>query len=196
MPKTIYTQTFNVTLTSTTRDLQDQLAARLSSLNDVFSTTYDVVPGELESKEIDTAEDLRRNERNGKLLGLKGWLYGEYLKKDAGLASEWDQAMWGRETTCGTTCCIAGKIVLDAGGVFVGGTQVDPNRRNFFDARMPGEVDSVNIELKAAELLGLTVQEHTVLFLGSNTYETAVAVIDAIIAGEDVSEARDAVASY
>lgn len=83
------------------------------------------------------------NANVGELLTLWGWLYGEHLKAEAGLPSEWNQSAWlvnrpsnpvaaqARESvenlngednptlvlpmTCGTVACAAGHVVLEHG---------------------------------------------------------------------------------
>lgn len=52
-----------------------------------------------------------------RLLDLGRWAIAEDAKRQAGLPSEWDQESWFRKTSCGTAACMAGKVVLDDGGV-------------------------------------------------------------------------------
>lgn len=194
----LYTQTFTVTITDSNRFLH---AALNSYLN---STTENGGPfGEDLDFSIDAASEVKAIEvpnphaaRDTKLLELKGWLYGEHLKKEAGLPSEWDQGTWGAVTACGTSACIAGKTVLEAGGRFCDAEgdfptiDLRPGGRRAFDwVKTPdGRVESIRNE--ASTILGLTPNEESVLFAGHNTYPMASAIIDAIIAGEDVYDAR------
>lgn len=60
----------------------------------------------------------------GMLEMLEMWAEREWIKKQAGLPSEWDQGMWlivrGEATTgtaCGTTACLAGKAISITPGV-------------------------------------------------------------------------------
>lgn len=53
-----------------------------------------------------------------RLVSIGRWAIGEERKRRAGLPSEWDQMHWlSRSPHCGTACCIAGRVVLEDGGV-------------------------------------------------------------------------------
>lgn len=212
MPQTVFTQTFTVTLSDQSPDLEnkfDTALARMVAVNPRLSVS-DLVVGECSDELVETdqersqreaaelqaerAEQQKLDQRAAKFLELKGWLFGENEKKQLGLPSAWDQEHWGIETSCGTQACIAGKTVLDAGGEFVNGEVKSTGVTYFSEARMPdGEI--VHIETQAAKLLGLEhFGEYNALFKGGNDYAAAAAVIDALIAGEDADEARREVA--
>lgn len=206
MPQTVFTQTFTVHVTSENPDFESGLLKALErhedSTRNAFEADYQLIVerGELLEAEVTTPEEertkkeraaIRAATRNAKLLELKGWLFGENEKQKLGLPSEWDQGSWGVQTACGTSACIAGKTVLDAGGRFV---KMDDNYEftlptpgeevTFNWVRMPDDTD-YRISEKAGELLGLEHTQRLALFEGDNTYEMAAAVIDAIIAGDE-----------
>lgn len=46
---------------------------------------------------------------------LIDWAAAEQEKADAGEPSQWNQNVWVAPITCGTVCCIFGKLALDDG---------------------------------------------------------------------------------
>lgn len=192
MNASTYSQKFEITLTTRVSglDLTEKLDVALSEL------AGDYVGGDYS---IDRAAEVVREgpdftERNAKLLTLKGWLYGEHLKQLAGLPSEWNQGVWANVQPCGTSCCIAGKTVIEAGGKLVTADGIAAvGVGNVEWVLMPGESHPTYISQAAQELLGLDGDQRGALFSGSNTYEHASAIIDAIIADEDAWAARNKV---
>lgn len=182
MSRTKYASTFTVTVTSDAFD-DDRRAAMRRLLESTYFPYEAEVSEELSDGPVEVSVPYPHAERDARLLTLKGWLYGEYLKQQAGLPSEWDQSTWGLQTSCGTSCCAAGKVVLDAGGKFVNGTVREDGSVSFYAARM-SDGEEVHIENKAADLLGLTGMQASYLFAGSNGYEQMKRMIDQIIAGE------------
>lgn len=61
------------------------------------------------------------------LIKLAVWIGGEKAKQDIGVPSEWDQGLWFDEHgitlngdatwACGTSCCAAGHVGIEAGGL-------------------------------------------------------------------------------
>lgn len=138
------------------------------------------------------------------LTRLLAWAEGEDAKRKAGLPSEWDQGNWiaipaytgypdsiapaveaVANMSCGTSCCLAGKVALDAGAVpsvidddgepYITGSLVD----------LPNGETQVDVPTFAQEVLGLNQDQRGALFGGSNTIEDLRVLIPAIIAGED-----------
>jgi hypothetical protein len=138
------------------------------------------------------------------LARLLDWAEAEHEKKLAGEESEWDQGTWidiplydgtsdsvtpaveaVANLSCGTTCCLAGKVALDAGAVpsvlgedgelYLTGSLVD----------LPDGEKEVDVAEFARQRLGLNIDQCGVLFAGSNTIEDLRVLIPAIIGGED-----------
>lgn len=123
------------------------------------------------------------------------WAHEEWQKKRRGEISEWNQGAWmastvdlyyGRQamviealrqgTACGTACCIAGKVALEAGWhtVVSGGLGGTLSRE--------GEMsDAYSVGM---ELLGLDEEQAMALFSGSNTIWSLYAIAGAITNGE------------
>lgn len=182
------TQTVTLTLSTDVNDDYPEYASPLEALREELEGLDYVDEANFTIEVVDAGEVVttgsHTDAQRARLLELKGWLYGEHLKKQAGLPSEWDQAMWGRDTACGTTCCIAGKVVLEAGGVFINKITM-PNGTTRYDEALMPDGSEVSIGAKARELLKLSEQQSGMLFAGANSYEQAVAIIDAIIDGVD-----------
>lgn len=95
------------------------------------------------------------------------------------------------EIDCATSACAAGHACLLAGDVFVIGPEdleFDDKDRPFYHPEVvrtrDGEV--VDLEDRAASLLGLTVDEEVELFYGDNTHKQTIKLLDRLIAGESV----------
>lgn len=89
-----------------------------------------------------------------------------------GHPEEWKQDGWAEETDCGTTCCIAGHTVLDAG------YQLD------WDNGRAATTGGRRIKMVAAELLGLTEDQAGLLFWGTNDIGTLYRVASQLTNGE------------
>jgi len=107
---------------------------------------------------------LSEEEAQEELIKLYAWAWSQDILRRAGLPSEWDQGTWATDRLgCGTSCCIAGKAFLDAGGKFS------------FDARRDdeGEVSAsygyidgrnfVRIDDWANTWLGGQTEEHSLI---------------------------------
>lgn len=95
------------------------------------------------------------------LLKVNDWVQAEDAKFGKGKESEWDQTSWA----CGTACCFAGKVVLEAGGTFIFGDYLHANRcvLNGYEDR---------IEDAAIALLGIGDDDAEDLFSGgSDAYD-------------------------
>jgi hypothetical protein len=138
------------------------------------------------------------------LASLLAWAEDENEKRKRGERSEWDQGNWITlpasfngllddhpgvplvSLPCGTACCIAGKVALDAGGLpaLVGaGTSAPHYAGSIVD--MP-DGTKVGVDTFAAERLGITVDQAEVLFSGSNDIEDLRLIIGAIIADSHI----------
>ncbi len=121
---------------------------------------------------------------------LLAWAEGEHEKQAAGLPSEWEQSFWAvnydtlgkpaPSPDCGTACCLAGKTVARAGGVFL----IRPEVGSTWEAEMPGG-KSVAIEDEARTLLGLNDEQAEALFFEDNEIEDVRRIIAAIKAGDE-----------
>lgn len=107
------------------------------------------------------------------------WAYGQYQLAERGLPSEWTQGDWilrSSATECGTTCCIAGKIALEAGWKptmpLLGGGEVQRDGEVAFVADV------------AQRELGLTGGQAEELFAGANTIERLYRLAGQCTSGE------------
>lgn len=107
------------------------------------------------------------------LLKQLEWATAEHEKELRGEDSEWNQGNW-----CGTACCIAGHTVLDTGWTFE--TFGDGEYTSF--AVKGSEVK--NVEAIAREALGLTEDQCSELFSGSNDIEDLWTIAAGISDGE------------
>lgn len=114
-----------------------------------------------------------------RLQTLLAWATAEDQKRRAGKPSEWDQGRWAN--WCGTTCCIAGKVLLEDGATPVlsgiGGDLV-------FSFTLPNgsRVDPGSYGRSA---LGLDYDQATVLFHADNDLDDLTTIIAAIENGDD-----------
>lgn len=142
-----------------------------------------------------------------KLIKLAQWAAGEHAKQQLGLPSEWDQASWlkavpGLEagpavevegTACGTSCCMAGKVALDAGAVPAiftddGYVPFDDPRSvealyqgiDFGHVVLPDGTDADVADFAQREL-GITDHQAGRLFSGQNDLDTVLTVIRQIL---------------
>src|SRR4051812_20938253 len=101
---------------------------------------------------IDSTPTLTADRRRERLINLATRVSAEDVKRRLDLPSEWDQSSWlGRD--CGTTCCMAGKVALEDGGVPVltdyNGKQLDTEiARRLWERNDPNlylyDMDSAN----------------------------------------------------
>ena len=134
------------------------------------------------------------------LTRLLAWAEDEHEKALRGEPSQWDQSDWidvediyyspdqeqalAAWEPCGTACCIAGKVALEAGGrpalkrsssgfVHVSGSAVD----------LPDGRENVLVEDLAADILGLSSDVAALLFNGSNDIHDLRVLISALNSG-------------
>jgi hypothetical protein len=86
------------------------------------------------------------------LLELRAWAKSGGTDKE-----KFDFGMWARQTSCGTALCLAGKVCADNGARFL---WRDGNARYVMDK----EGHKVSVQKFAADVLGLTSMESSVLF--------------------------------
>lgn len=100
-----------------------------------------------------------------RLLEVGRWAIAEQKKKDQGLPSEWDQAHWlaqGAAYHCETACCIAGRVVLQDGGVpkwELGNDGIAGRLTARFTGFAELDGTEVHVENYAAETLGITADD-------------------------------------
>lgn len=101
------------------------------------------------------------------LLKVNDWVQQENVKLQTGdEPSEWRQRTWA----CATTCCFAGKVVLEAGGVFVNITTGTPiSGGSTASCLLNGKVDS--IRRIAVRILDITMAQGDILFSADNGAE-------------------------
>lgn len=117
---------------------------------------------------------------------LLAWAEAEHEKQQKGLPSEWDQGSWAKvapQVACGSACCIAGKAVARAGGVFLLPVGPRPGRTTTDFAEMPNGRE-VYISDEAEDLLGLNSDQADALFEQDNTIEDVRRIIAEIKEGE------------
>jgi len=178
-----YTQTLNVVVTTETDRPRELVEELLDGHRHVVTARVDPVTA---ATEVPVPNKQR-------LIDLATWAAGEHAKKELGLPSEWDQGHWlkrDRDLSCGTTCCIAGKVALDDGGVPDGGwhSWEDTHDGDVSGVlRFPdGQLDSASGHARRA--LGLTFHQADRLFDGDNGLTDVLAVIGALLNGRDVDE--------
>lgn len=138
------------------------------------------------------------------LANLLAWAEEENEKLERGESSEWDQGNWitlpfeyslldGRSedllasVPCGTACCIAGKVALEAGGrPAVVGIGTDFPHYAGSLVNMP-DGTKVGVDEFAARRLGITGDQAEVLFSGSNDIEDLRLIIGALIANPRIN---------
>lgn len=95
------------------------------------------------------------------------------------------------EIDCATSACAAGHACLLAGDIFI----IGPEDLEFDDKDKPfyhpekvrtRDGDEVDLEDRAASLLGLTVDEEVELFYGGNSPKETIKLLDRLIAGESI----------
>lgn len=96
---------------------------------------------------------------------LVDWAAAEDAK---GLYGEWDQTVY----ICNSTCCVAGKTVLEEGGTYASmGLVTRPGGARVF------------VDTWASQILGLNSSEAGALFHGSNTVDDLRRIVADIESG-------------
>lgn len=130
-----------------------------------------------------------------RLINLAVWAAGEKAKQDLGLPSEWDQSDWMKQKSCGTSCCIAGKVALDAGATPVLfdddleevspeealGLWTEDYEHDVTDVRIPGLPHRVPIREYARQVLDLNEREASRLFFGGNGLYDVIEAIRVVL---------------
>ncbi len=93
---------------------------------------------------------------------------------------EHDQASWAERTVCGTTMCLAGTVVAQAGYTL----RWNPGATTSGYAHHPETGAAVSIPDEARDLLGITSAQATRLFLDAETIDDLYAVANDITDGE------------
>lgn len=96
-----------------------------------------------------------------------------------------NQSTWGYRTECGTVACMAGHVILAAGGEVVPSGLMGLYRYQGEDRSAPD---------LARELLGVSYDHADALFQAANTREDLGAIVDALVAGGEAE--LDARAPY
>lgn len=168
-----YRQTFTLNVTSQHSTPADQALTLLEDEPGVAAV-------ELISEE--NVEVVRPGVNRYRLIGLAVWAAGEQAKADLGLPSEWDQGLWlvNRTGSCGTACCIAGKVAIEDGGVPVWNSGSPSAGEPSSTVRLPGRGD-VLVEEYAAEALGLDDDQADMLFSGDNDLDAILRIVGELI---------------
>jgi len=180
---TRYTQTIAVNVEFVDNfDVYDAAAAvrRLPGVSRAF-VNWDYTETRAELPEVNRA----------KLIEVAQWAAGQQALKDLGLPSEWSQASWLSEREgvaaggwCGTACCIAGKVALDAGWKPILHTFDDGSTSLSSDTRVVKEIDGQlvtrDVAAVAREVLQLTGDDD--LFSGSNGLDDVIRIVGELIA--------------
>lgn len=119
-----------------------------------------------------------------RLIELATWVAGEDAKRRLGLPSEWAQATWVQKRSCGTICCIAGKVALDDGGR---PHNWDGAHNGFETSRviMPDGEDTT-VGRYATRTLGLDSEQRWQLFIGARDLDGVLRTIAKILNAEPV----------
>lgn len=114
-----------------------------------------------------------------RLIGLAVWAAGEDAKQRLGLPSEWKQTFWLTRESCGTACCMAGKVAVDDGGIPIFDTQGEA-----FRVRLPGG-KTQGVSEYAREVLGLDYFDASDLFSANNQLTDVLHVINNLLHRKD-----------
>ncbi len=93
---------------------------------------------------------------------------------------EHDQSSWAERTVCGTTMCLAGTVVVQAGYTLLW----QPGATTSGYARHPKTGARVPVPTQARDLLGITSAQATRLFLDSETIDELYVAANDITDGE------------
>lgn len=116
---------------------------------------------------------------------LLAWAEQEHAKSLLGVPSEWDQSTWARKeknVDCGTACCLAGKAVARAGGLFIFDSNI--NTDISYKAVVPYKDGEVMVEDEAMALLDITERQAEALFWSGNTIFDLREIVEAIHNGD------------
>jgi hypothetical protein len=112
---------------------------------------------------------------------LVAWATEEEAKRLRGEPSEWDQGVYlERTSSCGTVCCIAGKVTLEDGVPIKWSPLAGENPRDEMGWTFPGNPSDY-----AREALGLSKDQAGALFHGANTPEMLREIVEGIKQGLD-----------
>lgn len=117
-----------------------------------------------------------------RLIALTLWAAGEQIKQKMGLPSEWDQADWltrsRQADSCGTVCCLAGRVVLEDGGAPAGddGQWADATE-GYATGLAIVNGQTVNVEEYAQHALGLNDSQAARLFSISNDLDDVIHIV-------------------
>lgn len=107
------------------------------------------------------------------LIKVNDWVQAENAKRSRGDDSEWNQESWA----CGTSCCFAGKVVLEAGGKFIFDNSLRARR-----CVLNGRNDT--IAYAAAHILDIDVKDAEGLFSGGNDASDIDRYVQSIMAAD------------
>jgi hypothetical protein len=95
-------------------------------------------------------------------MGINASLLRSELEYITAHPAEWNQGIWAQRSQCGTACCLAGGVVLRAG---IPLSWNDSGKASYTE-------DGVEISLEARRLFGLSMEDASCLFEGSNSLES------------------------
>jgi len=118
---------------------------------------------------------------------LLAWATEEEAKKRRGEPSQWDQGVYylERDPSCGTVCCISGKVVLEDGVPIQWSVPTDWFLWPVDEGTEVGWTPYGTPADYAQEALGLSFEQAGALFDGANTLEMLRGVVAGIKQGLD-----------
>jgi hypothetical protein len=125
-----------------------------------------------------------------RLISLAEWAGAEDARRRLGLPSEWIQEDWLTKLSCGTACCLAGKIALEDGGIPYTGEEDFPweHEDDGFgtsEVTFPGSTEPVYVPDHARRALGLSVGQADWLFDSDNDLDDVLDIIHELLATAD-----------
>lgn len=186
-------QTFTVDFTITVNGEYERAADHLYAAVDAMREMGGVVSVDHDITYRGPSETLTLPEPNrDALIALAQWAAAEHAKKELGLPSEWDQSQWLRKGvhvpgdgwTCGTSACLAGKTVLDAGWLPAFGEFYGDGESTGMIVRVDEDGEEItrsHAEEEAQKILGLNSRQAGALFSGDNDLARVLEVISNLL---------------
>jgi hypothetical protein len=119
-----------------------------------------------------------------RLIALAEWAAAQDARRRLGLPNEWVQANWLTKLSCGTACCLAGKVALEDGGKpYLRDEHWEETYEYDIASRVtfPGEPKPVWVSEYAQEVLGLTEEQRLKLFASTNDLDDVLRVIGELL---------------
>lgn len=124
-----------------------------------------------------------------RLIALAEWAAAQDARRRLGLPNEWIQENWLTKLSCGTACCLAGKVALDDGGKPY--LHDDERWEDTFEYDIAAQVtfggEPVRVSEYAQGALGLTGEQRLELFEGTNDLDRVLYVIGKLLGLEEAT---------